>query len=197
VAAEIVLRKAVREDASALTRIFIVSRTQCWDFLEITYDFAIIGGILERQTPHIWIAEVGGTPAGFLALEGNELDRLYVLPDWHGKGVGQALLGKAKEESPGQLWLWVFQKNLQARRFYERNGFVLDHLTDGEDNMEREPDARYVWRGNRATILAGYLRQVFTGVVKVHSSKAEAYDLRHVRNAADRSWDRRANRPPG
>ncbi|MEZ0325954.1 MAG: N-acetyltransferase family protein [Fimbriimonas sp.] len=142
------LRPGVNEDAAALTRVFIVTRTQCWEFFEITYDFAIIKEILLRQMPHIWVAEVDGQIAGFMALEGNELDRLYVLPKWHGSGVGRCLLLKAQELSPDELWLWVFQKNMQARQFYRKHAFALDHLTDGQGNMEREPDARYVWRQN-------------------------------------------------
>ena len=39
----------------------------------------------------------------------------------------------------------MFQKNTGAIRFYERHGFRLVKLTDGADNMEREPDALYAW----------------------------------------------------
>jgi len=39
----------------------------------------------------------------------------------------------------------VFQKNTGAIRFYERHGFRLVKLTDGADNVEREPDALYYW----------------------------------------------------
>jgi hypothetical protein len=42
----------------------------------------------------------------------------------------------------------VFQRNEDARRFYERRGFRLVRLTDGADNMEREPDALYAWAGS-------------------------------------------------
>ncbi len=44
--------------------------------------------------------------------------------------------------------LWVFQTNTGAIRFYERHGFELVKLTDGAENMEREPDALYRWNGN-------------------------------------------------
>ena len=39
-----------------------------------------------------------------------------------------------------------FQKNIAARRFYERNGFVVIEETDGAGNEEREPDVLYEWR---------------------------------------------------
>jgi ribosomal protein S18 acetylase RimI-like enzyme len=40
----------------------------------------------------------------------------------------------------------VFQQNENARRFYEARGFRLEYETDGADNEERMPDARYAWR---------------------------------------------------
>jgi RimJ/RimL family protein N-acetyltransferase len=43
------------------------------------------------------------------------------------------------------LQLRVFQQNSGARRLYERNGFSLVELTDGDSNEAHEPEARYVW----------------------------------------------------
>lgn len=62
------------------------------------------------------------------------------------KGVGAALLTVAKERRPRGVQLWVFQRNVGARRFYERHGFTLVRLTDGQDNEERVPDALYEWQ---------------------------------------------------
>ena len=73
------------------------------------------------------------------------VDQLYVATDWQGLGIGRQLLDMAKERSEGDLQLWTFQVNDRARRFYERNGFVIAELTDGQGNQEREPDVRYVW----------------------------------------------------
>jgi len=45
-----------------------------------------------------------------------------------------------------ELKLWTFQRNTNARRFYEKHGFIADRMTDGMGNEEREPDMRYVWK---------------------------------------------------
>lgn len=145
------LRLAKVSDAAELTRLFIATRTECFTFFEISYPFEFLKSLFEiKWIPGdgLWVAEVEGKIAGYMRLESTEFDALYVLPRWHGQGVGTALLDLAKSKSPGELWLWVFQKNLQARRFYERHGFHLDHETDGQENMEKEPDARYVWRSH-------------------------------------------------
>jgi GNAT superfamily N-acetyltransferase len=92
------------------------------------------------------VAEVDGRLAGFAALEEDLLGHLYVHPSLQRRGVGDALLARAKELRPGGFRLWVFQRNTGARRFYERHRLRLVELTDGAGNEEREPDALYEWR---------------------------------------------------
>jgi ribosomal protein S18 acetylase RimI-like enzyme len=81
----------------------------------------------------------------FVGLGDDSVRHLWVQPEAQNRGVGTALLEVAKERRPEGLQLWVFQKNVGARRFYERHGFTLAKLTDGSRNEEREPDALYVW----------------------------------------------------
>lgn len=93
----------------------------------------------------LWVAEAEGAILGYIAFKPGWIDQLYVAPEQQGRGVGPALLEKALEHG-SERRLWTFQKNTRARAFYEGRGFVLDLLTDGQDNEEREPDALYVWR---------------------------------------------------
>jgi putative acetyltransferase len=83
---------------------------------------------------------------GFIAFREGWIDQLYVLPARQNRGAGRSLLQVAKAASP-ELMLWTFQRNLAARRFYERHGFVPVSETDGSRNEEREPDVLYRWRG--------------------------------------------------
>jgi putative acetyltransferase len=93
----------------------------------------------------VWVAEAEEAPVGYGALREGWLDHLYVDPSWHGRGVGTALLARAREGA-GSLQLWTFQRNHRARHFYERHGFVQVERTDGSGNEEGEPDMRYLWR---------------------------------------------------
>ncbi|KAK8088518.1 N-acetyltransferase [Apiospora hydei] len=55
------------------------------------------------------------------------LQRLYVDPRVHGRGVGTRLIGaleeKARTEGFKEIWLTVWEENLQAHRLYERLGY--------------------------------------------------------------------------
>ena len=100
-------------------------------------------------TCQVWGAEDHTELLGIIAFREGWIDQLYVLPTAQRRGIGTDLLDVAKSKF-ARLQLWTFQRNAQARRFYEARGFVLVEETDGAGNEEREPDARYLWsRGER------------------------------------------------
>ena len=57
-----------------------------------------------------------------------EIERIYVLKEFHGKKVGQVLYEKAisiaKQKHADYIWLGVWEENSRAIRFYKKNGFV-------------------------------------------------------------------------
>ena len=57
-----------------------------------------------------------------------EIERIYVLKDFHGKSVGQLLYDKAievaKQKNSDFVWLGVWEENPRAINFYKKNGFV-------------------------------------------------------------------------
>jgi GNAT superfamily N-acetyltransferase len=146
------VRPARLAESEALARILVRCRN-AMEYVPPVPDEHVGRIADEMLTWHdeVWLAESERRPLGFLAIRRSRshgwetLEKLYVDPPEQGRGVGTVLLDKAKELRPAGLHLWVFQKNVDARRFYERHGFHLVRLTDGEANMEREPDALYAW----------------------------------------------------
>ena len=57
-----------------------------------------------------------------------EIERIYVIQDYHGKQVGQLLFEKAmaiaKNNHCNYIWLGVWEENHRALQFYTKNGFV-------------------------------------------------------------------------
>jgi len=57
-----------------------------------------------------------------------ELERIYVKSEFQGKKIGYSMLNQVKHIAINKnmcyLWLGVWEKNTNAIRFYERNGFV-------------------------------------------------------------------------
>ncbi|MFP6789682.1 MAG: GNAT family N-acetyltransferase [Thalassolituus sp.] len=69
-----------------------------------------------------WVAEIDGVVEGFIALIGNEVGAIFLQPNWHGKGVGKALMDQA-QALHGDLEVEVFKENTIGRAFYLRYGF--------------------------------------------------------------------------
>lgn len=104
------------------------------------------GSVIERC--QIWVAESEAKIVGFLALEGDLIDLLFVKPGWQKQGVGTALLTVAREQRPAGLRAYTFQKNIAGRSFFEKHGFeiVRAGLSPAPEN---EPDFEYVWSPSR------------------------------------------------
>lgn len=94
----------------------------------------------------VWVASVDGQVLAFMAMRGDFIDQLYIHPDHWRQGIGRALLAHARRLSPERLRLFTLQVNLNARAFYEKNGFRVLRL-GVSPAPESEPDVEYVWEG--------------------------------------------------
>ena len=94
--------------------------------------------VLERET--VFVAEVGGAPAGYVALEQSEqavrVDQLFVSPAHEAEGVGRQLLefaeGYAIWQGVPALQVVVESGDDRALSFYRGRGFkaVADDLLE-------------------------------------------------------------------
>ncbi|WP_298393454.1 GNAT family N-acetyltransferase [Flavobacterium sp.] len=58
-----------------------------------------------------------------------EIERIYVLKEYHGQNIGQLLFEKAheiaKSKKVAYIWLGVWEENHRALSFYKKNGFEV------------------------------------------------------------------------
>jgi len=110
------------------------------DFCDAAYgDQGTMVADLGRADVHWRIAEALGQPIAYAKVtplnapasdpkpRAMELQQIYVLPQWHGKGVAEELMRwsihRAVQQSAPELYLTVFDHNERAKRFYARHGF--------------------------------------------------------------------------
>lgn len=116
-------------------------------------DEDIEGYIERRLSPEALAVELGdpsnqfyiclieGMPAGYVKfipdcghpelpqVHITKLERLYILSDYYGSGIGQALLDHAiicsKSSDQSGMWLYAWTENHRAVAFYIKNGFRI------------------------------------------------------------------------
>ena len=93
---------------------------------------------LDNKDSLFYLVQIAQEIIGYLKLNVNtaqteaipnglEIERIYLLSAFQGKGYGQIMMDKAfevaKDLKKSRLWLGVWEKNKDAIRFYARNGF--------------------------------------------------------------------------
>jgi GNAT superfamily N-acetyltransferase len=111
----------------------ILSEAQLEYMLNLIYSPEALKQQMDLQHQFL-IAELDEEPVGFASyssISGDglfKIHKLYVLPEYHGKGLGKALLDFITEEISSlgatSLRLNMNRKN-KAKYFYERNGFTI------------------------------------------------------------------------
>jgi GNAT superfamily N-acetyltransferase len=112
---------------------------------------------LTREDFNVFIAEDAGRAVGFACVLLQKpsltalLDNLHVMREKQGQGIGRQLMatvaGWVAERVPGAtLCLWVFERNVAARRFYRMLGAIETGVEDHEtpDGL-RLPAVRCEW----------------------------------------------------
>lgn len=82
------------------------------------------------EGPRTTVAVDGDAIVGFATIHGAELSALHVDPDMWGRGIGRALIARARGDLAAagvtEAHLWVLSGNARAARFYERDGWTSD-----------------------------------------------------------------------
>lgn len=110
------------------------------DYLENGFSNEKLKAELHDKNSEIYFAEHKENIIGYLKINFGqsqteikdknslEIERIYVLNEFHGKNVGQVLYEKAieiaKQKMVDYVWLGVWEENPRAIRFYKKNGFV-------------------------------------------------------------------------
>ncbi|MDX8527291.1 GNAT family N-acetyltransferase [Mesorhizobium sp. MSK_1335] len=144
---KITLHPATASDAAVIAKLMRAS-LHAFDWMPLLHtpeeDLFFIRDIL-LPGQQVTVAEAGGRILGFIAVDGDWVEQLYLDPAWTGQRIGGRLLAEATVGMP-RVKLHCFQANTAARRFYERHGFRAGAFGDGSTNEEGLPDILYVLR---------------------------------------------------
>ena len=156
---ELNIRKATIDDLNLLSVLAITTHYEAYFELDPSPDLAdycirffnleTVKNELENPKQTYLIVEFEGNAVGFAQLregktiacmEGKnaiEIQRIYVIEKMKGKKIGKALIEKCceigREKGYETLWLGVWDKNIEAQKFYQKIGMKNVGITDFSD----------------------------------------------------------------
>jgi chorismate mutase/GNAT superfamily N-acetyltransferase len=149
--AEFELRPGLREDLADLQEVFEAARAGPGFPPEPRTPDEVRAwclSLLDQPDRELWVATRERMLLGFVMVEGEWVNLLFVHPDRPARGVGAALLDLVKSLRPHGFGLRTYQGNERARTFYLRHGLVELERTDGSGYVDVEPDVQMAWLGD-------------------------------------------------
>lgn len=137
------IRVLEEKDVDIGAKIWLETNIKAHDFIASSYwkeHYEIIKDMFLQAEAYVY--EIEKEIMGFIGLDKEYIEGIFVLDQCQKRGIGKALLNhvKAKKE---HLSLNVYQKNLNAILFYQREGFCVQY--EDVDKNTGEKEYRMVW----------------------------------------------------
>ena len=139
------IRKMLNKDISTVCDIWLRANLEAHAFIPAEYwqgNLAFVKEALPQAEVYVFEAEDGQTIQGFIGLNGEHIEGLFVRAGMQSHGIGKRLLDYAKRKK-ARLSLNVYQKNARALSFYQREGFEIQR--EGLDPSTGEMEYVMEW----------------------------------------------------
>lgn len=125
------IRKLKKDDTDTVMGIWLDSNIDAHSFVPANFwrdNFEYAKEQIPKAETYVY--EKNGAVAGFIGLNGNYIEGLFVKKEYRSSGIGTMLLDFAKQLK-NSLNLSVYCKNKNAFDFYLKNGFsIKEKLSD-------------------------------------------------------------------
>ena len=138
------IRKLKKADINKVADIWLNTNIKAHYFIPAQYwksNFELVKELLLQAT--VYIYEDHQEIQGFIGLNDEYIEGIFVSYELQSHGIGKTLLNYAKDRR-NKLFLNVYQKNTQAISFYQREGFEIQY--SGLDEATGEKDYVMAWQ---------------------------------------------------
>ena len=134
------IRKMEKKDIPDVLQIWLETNIRAHNFIEKEYwtgSYEMVKQILPEAEVYVYEDEKNGQIVGFIGMNNQYVEGLFVKESAQSRGIGKQLLDHAKSRKT-ELRLGVYQKNVRAMRFYLRENFLIQAEEMDEDTNEKE-----------------------------------------------------------
>ena len=132
------IRELQKDDINKVADIWLDTNIKAHHFIPAQYWKSNFESVKEALSyAEIYVYEHDREIQGFIGLNNEYIEGIFVSAEMQSKGVGKILLNYAKD-TKNKLLLNVYQKNTGAISFYQREGFEIQHSGLDEATGEKE-----------------------------------------------------------
>ena len=134
------IRKFKEDDLNTVMQIWFDTNIKAHHFISRQYwidNYEMVKDILPKKEIYVYEDDNINQINGFIGLMDNYIAGIFVNKNNQSRGIGKQLLDYVKEIKE-TLNLSVYQKNIRAISFYQREQFVIQFEHIDNDNNEKE-----------------------------------------------------------
>lgn len=137
------IRKLEKNDIADVMQIWKKENIKAHNFIKKEYwenNYNYVKEVLPKAEIYVYV--IKEKIVGFIGLNKEYIEGIFVDENNQYRGIGTSLLNKAKE-SRNNLKLNVYKKNTNAISFYKKNGFAI--TGENIDNITKEIEYTMTW----------------------------------------------------
>ncbi len=138
------IRQFEKNDINTIMEIWENENIRTHNFIEKEYwknNYKYVKDILPNADIYVYV--LGEQIVGFVGLNNNYIEGIFVDINNQHNGIGTSLLDKIKEDKEN-LTLNVYKKNANAIKFYEKNNFII--TSENIDKNTNEIEYTMTWK---------------------------------------------------
>lgn len=141
------IRTLQNADINRVADIWLDTNLKAHSFISVQYwksNYELVKEMLSQA--EVYVYEDGQKIQGFIGLSDEYIEGIFVSEKMQSQGIGKLLLNYIKDRKSA-LRLNVYQKNIRAIHFYQREGFEIQ--CEGLDEATGEKDYVMIWHRNK------------------------------------------------
>ena len=137
------IRKMKDSELEKVSQIWLDSNLEAHDFIDKNFWLDNYPMVKEQfKTAEIYV-DAESEIKGFVGLQDDYIAGIFVEKSYRNQGIGKKLINFLKKNHQ-ELSLDVYDKNIRAKQFYEKNGFEVS--TQSIERETGEKESRLVWK---------------------------------------------------
>lgn len=132
------IRHLKETDIDIVAKIWLDTNIKSHDFISKKYwesNFNMVKNLFLQS--EIYVYEDKQTIQAFVGIENDYIEGIFVSNEFQSQGIGKLLLDFIKSKKVN-LYLNVYQKNISAVNFYQREGFKIQRENLDKNTGEKE-----------------------------------------------------------